>query len=73
MNLIESYLIKENYLEANKKSISDDGKLELFFKIFTELELKYNSKIEDMKRLELEHKDELIHVSPYWSRYIERS
>lgn len=64
MNLIDNYLKNEHFLDLNDKhdKASQEAKLEYFFKLFIELEKKYASKIEDMKRLDAEHKQELSQV-----------
>lgn len=67
MNLIEDYLknsvITPELVAVNQQQQrSQEEKLEYFFKLFIELEKKYALKIEDVKRLELEHKAELGEV-----------
>ena len=66
MNFIENYLQKEHFLDlnlnGNDRVAQQDAKLEYFYRLFVELEKKYASKIDDMKRLELEHKSELNEV-----------
>jgi hypothetical protein len=66
MNFIENYLQKEHFLDLNlngtDRVAQQDAKLEYFYRLFVELEKKYASKIDDMKRLEREHKAELNEV-----------
>ena len=65
MNLIENYLKAHYFLDLNEKndSTSREAKLEYFFHLFNDLEKKYTVKVEDMKRIEIEHKSELNKVS----------
>lgn len=65
MDLIDSYLKREHSLDLNDKndSASQEAKLEYFFKLFIELEKRYNCKLEDMKRLDIEHKEEISEVN----------
>jgi hypothetical protein len=66
MNFIDNYLQREHFLDLKlnglDKASQQDAKLEYFYRLFVELETKYASKIDDMKRLELEHKSELNEV-----------
>ncbi len=63
MNLIEDYLRREHHLnDLIDENDSAEIKLEYFFNLFVELEKKYLTKIEDMKRLDLEHKAEINNV-----------
>ena len=66
MNFIESYLQKEHLFDLNSLSAENaslqDAKLELFFKLYVDLEKKYATKLDDMKRIEIEHKNELNEV-----------
>lgn len=67
MNLIEDYLRREHHLnDLIDENDSPEIKLEYFFNLFVELEKKYLIKIEDMKRLELEHKAEINNVIQYY-------
>ena len=67
MNLIDDYLKREHHLgdliiEGEEDDDTRHIKLEYFFNLFVELEKKYLHKIEDMKRLEIEHKTEINDV-----------
>lgn len=60
MNFIDDYL-KESLFDFDS-SWSSDKKIEKFVDCFNELERKYAAKIEDVKRLETEHKSDLAEV-----------
>jgi hypothetical protein len=62
MNLIDTYLRKEHSAQYNTKRNDQEAKLTFFFELFTDLERKYLSKLEDIKRLDLERKNELNNV-----------
>ena len=72
MNLIDNYLKKEHQLDVlfdddetedvNNRENQNEIKLQYFYNLFVELEKKYTYKIEDMKRLEVEHKAEISNV-----------
>ena len=67
MNFIEKYLEKEHLFDLNSLMSTDkaslqDAKLEFFYKLFVDLEKKYVTKLDDMKRIESEHKNELNEV-----------
>ena len=62
MNLIDTYLRKEHSVQYNTKKNDQEAKLAFFFELFTELDRKYLSKLEDIKRLDLERKNELNNV-----------
>ena len=59
MNLIENYLKETADYDQNR---SLEEKLEKFFGLFIQLEKKYATTIEDLKRLETEHKADLTEV-----------
>jgi hypothetical protein len=63
MNLIDNFLKQERLLDLDDNSETpDEEKLECFYTLFVNLQKKYNCNIDDMKQLELEHKDELSQV-----------
>lgn len=67
MNFIEKYLEKEHLFDLSSLMSTDkaslqDAKLEFFYKLFVDLEKKYVTKLDDMKRIESEHKNELNEV-----------
>jgi hypothetical protein len=64
MNFIDDYLKREHHLhDLLEENDSQEIKLEFFFNLFIELEKKYVHKIDDMKRLEVEHKTEINNVN----------
>ncbi len=64
MNLIDNYLKREHHLhDLIDEDDTQDIKLEFFYNLFVELEKKYVHKIEDMKRLDNEHKTEINNVN----------
>ena len=63
MNLIESYLKREKILDLNDHETPQEEQLECFYSLFVDLEKKHNCNIDDMKQLELEHKEELSQVN----------
>lgn len=67
MNFIDDYL-KESVFDFDS-SWSSDKKIEKFVDCFNELERKYAAKIEDVKRLEIEHKSDLAEV--FKTNYLE--
>jgi hypothetical protein len=67
MNLIDNYLKREHHLhDLIDEDDTQDIKLEFFYNLFVELEKKYLHKIEDMKRLENEHKTEINNVNIFF-------
>jgi hypothetical protein len=66
MDLIDNYLKRDHSLDLND-NVSQEAKLEYFFKLYIELEKRYNSKLEDMKRLDIEHKEEISEVANFKS------
>jgi hypothetical protein len=71
MNQIDDYLKREhqflNLIDDEKEDAksNEEIRLKYFFNIFIELEKKYAHKIEELKRLESEHKTEINNVPSY--------
>jgi hypothetical protein len=62
MNLIDTYLRKEHSAQYNTKKNDQEAKLAYFFELYADLERKYQLKLDDIKRLDLERKNELNNV-----------
>ncbi len=65
MNLIENYLLKQEYFGKDYDKKSQEDKLQFFYGLFTSLQDKYNCNVDSIKQLELEHKEELSQVFFY--------
>lgn len=66
MDLIDNFLLQEQVrlnLDTEFLSETDDVKLNFFFNLFVDVERKYFAKIEDIKRFDQEHKDEISQVN----------
>lgn len=61
MNLIETYLNREHSIDLLKLD-TQEAKLDFFYKLFCDLKIKYETNLDDMKRLEFQHKAELNKV-----------
>lgn len=65
MDLIDNFFEQEQErlnLDAQFLSQSEDVKLNYFFNLFVDLEHKYFAKIEDIRRFDQEHKEEISQV-----------
>jgi hypothetical protein len=69
MNLIETYLNGEHSIELLKLD-TQEAKLEFFCKLFFDLKIKYETNLDDMKRLEFHHKAELKKVTSFNKNFI---
>lgn len=72
MNQIENYLQKEHFADLTNTDTTSqqDAKLDYFYRLFVDLEKKYACNLDDMKRLEFEHKSELNEVIKFYNLFL---
>ena len=69
-----SIFVNENSLNIEQsrflKTNKFDAKLDYFYRLFVDLEKKYACNLDDMKRLEFEHKSELNEVIKFYNLFL---